>query len=574
MIFLLLLLLNPLAGGSCNYCHSNATLMEDSPGFMVSNQEVWNQSNMFRQGLGGPGCPDCHLGNSSSYRKEEAHEGMLTLKVLGKHNGLSVLNRSFYPEVKNYSSFAPTSLIPGNSSVKTVLWHDRGRGYAFNSTTANRTCGKCHPQSLKDFLTTPMARAGFQSQYPNFTYPDPHNCGYWLVNYSSIAGQVTVNYSRAQASLNNRVCQQCHTSCLDCHYNPQSGKEHSFSRSPSAQTCYYGGGRGICHLGAEQYRRGSGYFRSAVSAGTMEDDTHAREGLACTGCHTFDRHNISRQATCQDCHLLEERQLHKSSHQNLSCESCHVTRAGGYQLTFWAPGEYYGQRTPLAKLNSYGMLDKLLLIQDDEGEWIPTKPMPQAVFNLKGSVEPSEELEFREIPGLRNSSRDAYYLTGTYNLSGTRALTWVHMDKVSHGFGKARDCKSCHQGEQRLSAYWYYPGEHTGEGTAFSGASEVIANSTGLYFEVYNTTPVGGDIKYLAPWLGGVTWEAEGDFSLPQKSPYCITRECSTCHLSSHRTINPIYQKSAILIVFALGIFAFLISALAIKYFRTGRGKI
>jgi len=297
--------------------------------------------------------------------------------------------------------------------------------------------------------------------------------------------------------------------------------------------------------------------------------------LSCLECHTYDNHNITREATCQDCHLLQEKEVSKSSHSKLECESCHVSEAVGYQLTFWAPGNYYNKETPLAKLNSYGILDRLLLIKDEDGKWIPTKPMPHAVLNINRDVEPSSKVEFRKIPGVRNKSRDAYYIVGTFNIEGIKALAWVHMDKISHGFGSARSCEDCHSSEeQRLTAYWQYPGEHTGEDTAFSGITEITANSSGVYFKIYNTTPVMGASVNFAPWLHGLRWEIKGDFSLPEKSSLCIGKNCLRCHEDYHATVKPKYKKEAYLVYLILLIFSGIIFTMVLSYYRKINQKL
>jgi len=522
---------------------------------VVTQEQVWNESRMFRQGLGGPLCQDCHLGNASSLDKEEAHKGMVSLRIISRENALLPLNRSFYPEIKNYSEEDAISLINNPEVVKTLLYHDRGKDFEPNISLVNKTCGKCHPEQFKAFFNTTMGRARMQSLYANFSFPAPHNCGYWLVNFSWIQGELAVNYTLAQAELNNRVCQQCHASCLDCHYTAfATGKKHSFSRKVSAKSCYFGGGRGLCHLGAEQYRRGSGYFRSSGGYSRFEDDIHATQ-LICTDCHTYDNHKIERKATCRDCHLLEQREVKEGVHANLSCEACHISGIAGYMFTFWGDGNYYGMSTPLAKLNSYGVMDYPVLIRDQEGRWIPTKPMPQAVMHLNHIFKRDEEIKFRVIPGLRNSSEDAYYVLGSLPSDRGYTLVFIHMDKISHGFGKGRKCEGCHStSEQIVKAFWYYPGEHTGEDTSFSGESTIIANSSGIFIKLENTTTLS--LKEFIPLLQ-LNWHVPGDFSLPSKSKYCGD-DCISCHRDYHKTISPVYMKKANYIKY----FVFFVSAI------------
>jgi hypothetical protein len=557
------LLLPALEASSCTYCHGNATLMQGYEEFVVTLEEVWNQSKMFRQGLGGPQCEDCHLGDAENYTKDGAHAGMLSLLIISREDALLKLNRSYYPKIDiYYPGSLALRIVNDPYQVKTVLYHDRNReNYAFNFTIANMTCGKCHPRQVEDYLTSSMGNARMQSAYPRFTSPAPHNCGYWLVNLSAIREDLAVPYSEEQAALNDRVCQQCHTSCLDCHYQPDKGEgKHFFSRRVEASTCYFGGGRGICHVGAEEYRRGAGYFREEVFG--LPNDVHADLNLSCLECHTYQDHNITRSATCSDCHLREEAKLAKSVHANLTCEACHVSSLAGYQATFWAPGDYYGMPTPLAKINYYGIMDVPILIRDDAGKWIPVKPMPQAVLNMKHSLN-STSLSFRALPGLRNSSRDAFAVVGTFSSLPryNNAIAWVHMDKVSHGFGKGRECDSCHStGEQRSYATWSYEGEHVDESMYFSGESYVIANSTGMFILLRNTSEIPLEkAEQYAPWIYGIRWNFPGDFSIKSKVKYCNDKNCERCHDGVHETVKPKYLKKRSLLLSAtillLGVF-------------------
>jgi hypothetical protein len=317
-----------------------------------------------------------------------------------------------------------------------------------------------------------------------------------------------------------------------------------------ASTCYYGGGRGICHVGAEEYRRGAGYFREEVFG--LADDVHAELNLSCLECHTYQDHNITRSATCGDCHLREEDELARSVHANLTCEACHISSLAGYQATFWAPGNYYSMPTPLAKINYYGIMDVPILIRDEEGKWVPVKPMPQAVLNIRRNLS-QRELSFRALPGLRNSSRDAFAVVGTFLLPKySNAIAWVHMDKISHGFGKGRGCEGCHSGEQRSYAEWSYEGEHMPEPVYFYGESHVVANSSGMFILLKNTSPIPLErAAQYAPWIYGIKWNVPGDFSINGKSDACSSKNCKKCHGSDHETVNPKYLKKRTLLLTA-----------------------
>jgi hypothetical protein len=553
------------------------------PQFYFTDEEVWNESKMLRIGLGGPQCYDCHLGNPRNYTAEGAHEGMPRLLVISAEGMKPIDRKDILPSLTPQRAYRPLMMVPEGLEVKTILYHDRDPvTLAPDPEIANKTCGKCHPRQWEDFSSSIMGLAKMQSQYPTFTDPPgPHNCGYWLVDFEKIKGEVAVNYTLEQAKLNERACQQCHTSCLDCHYIPTEGR-HVFNRKPPTFSCYLGGGRGICHAGAEDFRRGAGYFREESSIPPLPPDIHAIQNITCLDCHKRSDHNISRKVTCTGCHKQIEQEMEESVHKNVSCEACHIQEVGGYQLTFWAPGNYWGVLTPLTKINNYGVLSNPILIKDQNGVWIPVKPVPHAVLNMEKELNRTG-IEFRNIPGLRNESRDAYAVVGTFdNLpKNNKAILWIHMDKVSHGFGKARDCLSCHYtSEQRAKASWImfntkdihvFPELKT----PFTGEHDVIGNSSGVFVaDLRNTSKIHeDDLPYainFAPWLFGLRWSAPGDLSMPKKDKDACDKKCEDCHSSAHGTITPEYLtvKPYLTLIFAVALLA--VAALAYSIVRRG----
>ncbi len=526
---------------SCDYCHSNKTLMEDYKQFIFLMEEVWNESKMFREGLGGPLCSDCHLGNGTSFEKEISHENMLSLIVVGK-NKLMPINRSYYSEIKNYSSKIHIYLLNGTEYIKTILYHDRNRNtYAFDINIANKTCGKCHSKIVEEFSKSIMGSVKFQSLYVNFSYPAPHDCGYWLKDIDLINRQLAVEYTEEQAELNRRVCNQCHVSCLDCHYKPQSGK-HAFSRDVEPQTCYYGNGRGICHSGAEEFRRGTSYFRGYF---TNKSDVHAEIGLSCLDCHLFMNHNIERKAFCRDCHKGIEKKVKRGVHKNLSCEACHISyELGGYQIVVWGPGIYWNMTTPLTKHKYYGKMNTTLLIKNEKGIWIPVKPVPHFVLNMKEKIQKTG-LKFRNVEG-RNFSNDAYIIFGTFKIKkNSYAVAWLHMDKASHGLSKGKNCTACHlSGVQTIMSNWWFKKEYSDD-VFLKGRTIIVANSSGIYVRIYGAEDYKeinrSELYDYAPWIELTNFSSRGDYSLPKISDEC-GKNCLNCHLSYHETILPKYR--------------------------------
>jgi hypothetical protein len=560
LLFLYIILIGAAyAESSCLYCHSNESLMRELgfPQFYFTNEQVWNESKMLRVGLGGPSCQDCHLGNPENKSLEGAHSDMPRLLVISMKGVKPIKNRyevlpSLVPQRKK-----PPYLFFPNSEIRSILYHDRDpKTLAFSPKIANATCGKCHAKQVEDFLTTPMGLTMMQSRYSDFVTPPmgPHNCGYWLTDFEKIRDTLSTTYTLDQAKLNERACQQCHTSCLDCHYNPSQGR-HFFIRRPPPTSCDLGGGRGICHVGAEDYRRGAGFYRQEASIPSLPPDVHYLANLSCLDCHIYQDHNISRKATCRDCHIEIERDIAEGVHRNVSCEACHVQVLGGYQIVFWNNGSFYGELNPLTKINYYGSLSNPILIRDRKGIWIPVKPIPHAVFNQKFDL-PRTGIRFRDIPGVREDSRDAYAVCGTVsNLpSNNKAILWIHMDKVSHGFGKARSCSSCHdKPEQRAKAKWIMFGTKDTHvfpvlKNPFTGEHEVVGNASGIFIvNLRNTSEIDRDALPLAvnfaPWIYGLQWSAPGDLSMPAKNRDICEKKCLECHISPHATINPKYLK-------------------------------
>ena len=528
---------------SCTYCHSNFTKMKSMgyPQFYFTQEEVWRESGMFREGLGGPRCYDCHLGDKTNFTLEGAHKGILTLLVINYSKLVPISNRTKYLRmIAKQQNRTPSMLIPKlrGTKIKTILFHDRdAKTLAFSPEIANKTCGKCHSGEFEDYIKSRMAEQRFSRRYSSFTSPSPHNCGYWNHNYS-MARELVVEYTKDQMDVLQRKCEQCHTSCLDCHYSPLTSR-HAFTRRPGAQTCASGGGRGICHNGAEEHRRGAGYFREEASPPPLPHDIHVDLNLSCLDCHTFYRHDISREAHCKDCHREIEEELKESVHRNLTCEACHITEVGGYQMVYWAPGKQFGIITPLAKIIYYGVEETPLLIMDHGRKWIPVKVVPHGVLNVNETLNKTG-IKFRDFPDRK--SEDAYAI----ELGEDHKIFWLHMDKCSHGFGKARGCKSCHKenGEQRIVTNWTMWGFYVYPELKkiFHGKTLIIANRTGLYLYISNTTPISReDLSHhstFAPWLEHNTWYIQGDFSLPPSGKECKDK-CESCHsITAHSVVS------------------------------------
>jgi len=323
-----------------------------------------------------------------------------------------------------------------------------------------------------------------------------------------------------------RVCNLCHTGCLDCHYTPSIKRGvHSFARRPPAANCA-GGGRGtmLCHGGTLERRRGDNYLGGGyTSPAGMEGDSHLSLDMDCIDCHRkgpAGMGDMKRAAGCSDCHIEAEEALASSAHARMSCASCHVKRLGGYQHTSWGPGSVLKRPNAFKKYALYyGILEPPLLMKDQEGTWTPYKVWGNSAGNIREPVEGKPGVIFRWPEG---ETRDAYALLGTFDdlPAGNLHLAWIQLDQASHPLGPSRGCDSCHEGSsQILRSTWKYVDSQGAR--PFSGSHTVVGDAAGLRMEGFE---IDGEIELrengrlsdFAAWkFIGDRWRTEGDFSIP-----------------------------------------------------------
>ncbi|AJE02322.1 cytochrome c3 family protein [Geobacter pickeringii] len=532
---------------ACVDCHGSAATMKrlGYPHFTVTPREVRLQSGMPAD------CHHCHGGNPAAREKDAAHAGIGRLVAVRKTGLTGVTMERKHPlslgsnpmeRIRLMADQAGTPVPDRTASI--LLWQDkRTDTLSQDFGRIEKSCGGCHKEEFAEFTRSTMARNGKQSSYRTWTDGErgPHNCGVWFTgNYEAIAANTAVPFDRTTNALNQRQCNTCHVGCLDCHYdprpidpaNPKSGM-HTFRRTPPPENCY-GGGRGqTCHAGPEERRRGAGYFGGAyANPEGVEPDVHLRAQVACLDCHESSRGKkglthamVRRQATCDRCHGAIVRSHALSTHRTLTCEACHIRTVGGYQGTFWGPGILGGKPTPFFKYKEYyGIMVDPILIRDQRGRWIPVKPFPMAVMNVKAAaLEPG--LHWRwpaTLPDLERTD-DAFGYVGLVGglPENNKALLWIQMDKVSHKYGTPRPCDSCHgsaDGAQRREVNW----EFTDAGALpFSGRQTVVADARGLAIRGIAATDkiepsAGTAVSSFAPWFYlKDAWSIPGNFSLP-----------------------------------------------------------
>jgi hypothetical protein len=531
----------------CIRCHSNKEKMSK-----LGFPELYVTPEMVEKESKHPNvkCIECHLGNGREKDTDKAHNGMLRA-ILIDHDGnvlkrKDITNKALLPKEEGGIR---QMLI--TSEIRNVLWHDRDiNTFGFNPKIANKTCGKssCHPKEFKQFITTTMATNFRQRTMRTWLEPyGPHNCGpsfadlppleilkeagFSSKNTEAIAKDMNIPFSKNQAIAKQKFCNVCHTGCLDCHYAPDKKKGvHNFVNKPSSISCAgYGRGTSICHPGAMQSRRGETYIGNDFSIPEgMEPDVHYKKGIHCVDCHITGEKgmgDMQRKAGCQDCHIEIEEAHSKSIHKNMDCATCHINELRGYQITIWGPGIIAGEKNPFKKYSLYyGIQSPPILIKDQKGKWIPVKIWPHAVGNIKVDIKPSEKLNFRWPDG---KTKDAYYIIGTFSLEGNdidrnnKHLLWFELQQVSHPFGKARSCDSCHkdeEGKQIVYSKWEFMDDQGAE--PFNGEYKIVADRSGIRIaDMKNTTPIklidGYKLEDFASWLFFKDkWQMSGDFSI------------------------------------------------------------
>ncbi len=551
----------------CVKCHADRKKMEEleHPEFYLTSQMVEEQSNHpFVE------CRECHLGNGRAKDKDNAHEGMLKMIIVG--DDATVKKREdYYPYAlqptgdNRMFELLPKMDFDGElwpvPGVRNILWHDRDTDtFNFDPEIAKRTCSKtgCHPDQLDQFRTTIMGRNFRQRTMRTWTRPyGPQNCGpsfadlpppdvlrhteFDYENTRKILDDLNVPFSRQNAEDKQKLCNVCHVGCLDCHYTPEKDKPHKFSRVPDSESCSgFGRGSSICHPGAMQSRRGETYIGGDYSVPEgMKPDVHYKKDIHCVDCHPTGEKgmgDMERKASCQDCHIAIEEAHAKSVHKDMDCSSCHIQELRGYQVTVWGPGIVAEKPNPFNKYSYYyGIQSPPILIKDQKGKWMPVKIWPHSVGNIKSDIKASPSLQFRWPEG---ETKDAYYIIGTIDglPSNNKHLLWLEIEQAAHPFGKSRSCKSCHEERQVTLSKWEFFDYQGAE--PFEGAYEIVADHNGIEIrDIRNTSPIelieGYELSDFASWIFlKDKWKMPGDFGIK------TDRKKYEDHLQSDRSIS------------------------------------
>ncbi|MCX7724377.1 MAG: cytochrome c3 family protein, partial [Thermodesulfovibrio sp.] len=279
-------------------------------------------------------------------------------------------------------------------------------------------------------------------------------------------------------------------------------------------------GNSVCHTGSGHSRRGETYIGGFYSIPQgRKPDIHFTKGIHCVECHQTGKKgmgDMQRKASCGDCHIEIEKAHAKSIHRNLTCTACHVTEAGGYQITVWGKGYIGDKPNPFKKYSLYyGIQKPLILMKDQKGIWFPVKIFPHSVGNIKNDVSPTG-IRFRWPDG---QTRDMYAIIGSFDglPSANKHLLWLQIEEVAHPFGKARGCESCHRKKQISISTWQY--EDTQGAEPFKGGYKIVADEKGLRLKDFWYSEIkvleGFELSQFASWIYLTDkWFVPGDFSI------------------------------------------------------------
>lgn len=528
------------AGGSCVFCHGNLQTMTD-----LGYPQFYFDLAIVRAETGMPArCDDCHLGDPANFTLDGAHVGILGLLVMrGQYREINRRKEVIGTEyeliksiqtIRQSNTNDPRYRLSVQSPFHMLLWHDRNPTTAsWNPNISMQTCGRCHPTQVAEFNTTEMGLVQNMSQYIPWIVPPlpgglgthlsvaPQSCGLWTAAttppnndlftddnrmlYNSTSTSIANQFldplfpetsagplTGLQALANQRNCNKCHPSCLDCHYVPfeenipaamgtgvKPAGTHTVTKRPLVMNCM-GIGRGqFCHGGATERRRGDGFIKGAFAhippPGLQTFETQAYldspdihyngdfnpSNAICVDCHGplptmgggiksihGDMTRNPEPERCAVCHPAVVDAYLSGTHRNLTCGACHTSKIVGYGFNFWTPGTRFGiTPNPLDRHSRYAVnaMTPLLLL-DENGMWAPYHVQP----HISSHIDPlyllvedflSPRILWRNQPDIgivrQHLSKDGVAITGSYNSSlygrdEGQVMVWLNIDKIAH----------------------------------------------------------------------------------------------------------------------------------------------
>jgi len=277
-----------VSGESCFKCH------QDTKGYSIyHNPELI-------------GCSSCHLGNTSSYIKEEAHEGMVLIpgnlstakETCGKchPNELSKIENSLM--TTNSGIVAVDKFIFGEADSPNYQYHIKDIKNSASEKHIRDLCANCHLGAEKTSFgeINQLSRGG--------------GCNACHLNYSDDAKNDLANYLASD----KRELPKFHpstnifvndTKCFGCH-----------SRSSRISTNYKGLQETLLDESEITNKEGYKVLEDKRVYKYIEEDVHHKKGLLCIDCHSshevmgdgksYSHAEDAVALQCADCHFKEK----------------------------------------------------------------------------------------------------------------------------------------------------------------------------------------------------------------------------------------------------------------------------
>ncbi|WMI69033.1 hypothetical protein [Mangrovimonas sp. YM274] len=249
------------------------------------------------------GCANCHLGNTSSFNKEEAHKGMVLIpgnladaqKTCGKCHANELHNVEHSLMTTNSGLVAVDKFVFGEADSLNAYYHIKDLQYSAADKHLRDLCANCHLGAQKTDYgpITQLSRGG--------------GCNACHLNYSQ---QAKADLSSYMAS-NKTQMPQVHpssdvfmddTHCFGCH-----------SRSSRISTNYIGLQETLLDEAEVVHAKGHMVLEDKRVYKQLQEDVHHTKGLLCIDCHsshevmgdgkTYSHAEDAVTLKCNDCHF-------------------------------------------------------------------------------------------------------------------------------------------------------------------------------------------------------------------------------------------------------------------------------
>jgi hypothetical protein len=263
------------------------------------------------------GCASCHLGNTQTKNKDEAHAGMILIPGNSSDSKQTCGQSNCHPGISERIDSSLMSTMSGIISVNKFAfdeidepvgkYHIEKIGRTASESHLRNLCASCHLGNIKSEFgpITELSRGG--------------SCNACHLNYSDEALKELQNYDSLKIASPDSALLKFHPSltlnitndhCFGCH-----------SRSGRISTGYEGWHE--TSLTKEQTRNSSEYrlLEDGRVFRMIKPDVHHKSGLVCVDCHisyevmgdgnTYEHKEEQILVECDDCHSNEKHTVMK-----------------------------------------------------------------------------------------------------------------------------------------------------------------------------------------------------------------------------------------------------------------------